>query len=405
MDNNLNTQMDTLAEDIFAQLMDEVPEKSVNPASLVGSSKPNSQKDNIEKENKSPKEEKEEEKEREKKEENLSQEELDKQMAIALGEESEEEEETNEEEKEQSTEKKKDNLDKSQSSSILQTQAQLLIDKGLWREFEGMEDFEWNDENYAELVVKQAEWDIEERFSELLDSTGSYGKAIIGHIQNGGNPEEIIDLFKEAKKIESIDTSTEEGKVSLLTKYYKDLGWKDARIKRTIDAAIDSNSIDEDVAEAKAEMEEAIKEEVAAKQKAQEDYLKAQKEAEDRFAENITGALRERKDMTPEQKKEIATSLLVYDKKLPNGRIVNQFTLDFAKLQNDPKKYIDLVLFVKDHDKYIETLSKKEEKKAVKKTWEFVKGNGAAKSSGGGGHTRVSNKDKSDLVIDYRAFN
>lgn len=407
MEDNLTTQVQTLSEDIFAQLMDEVPAGTVNPNTLVGGSKQEPPKEKeAKKEPKATSTEQSQEEEKKEEEKPLSQAEIDKQMALALGEDEEDGEDDEEDDKEKkTTEKKKASLDKDQSASILQTQAQLLIDKGLWREFEGMEEFEWNDENYANLVVQQAEWELEDRFAELVDSTGSYGKAIISHIQNGGNPEEIIDLFKEAKKIESFDTTTEEGKVALLTKYYKDLGWSDKRAKRAIDAAIDSESIDEEVSEAKAEMEAAIKEEVEAKQKAQEDYLAKQKEAEENFATNITSALRERKDMTADQKRDIAKSLLVYDKVLPNGRQVNQFTLDFAKLQNDPKKYIDLVMFVKDYDKYVETLSKKEEKKAVKKAWEFVKGNGAAKSSGGGSHTKATSKDKSDLVIDYRAFN
>jgi hypothetical protein len=42
-------------------------------------------------------------------------------------------------------------------------------------------------------------------FEELLDSTGVYGKAIIGHIKNGGNPDEIIDIFKEQKALQSLD--------------------------------------------------------------------------------------------------------------------------------------------------------------------------------------------------------
>lgn len=411
MDDNLTTQVQTLSEDIFAQLMDEVPAGSVNPNSLVGGSKPDNKpaeqpKEEPKakgKEKESKAEGKEESKEEEKQ---LTQAELDAQMAAALGDDEDDEEgEDSEEDKGKGKGKGKEKLDSDTSNSILQTQAQMLIESGVWREFEGMEEFEWTNDNYAELVKQQAQWELEDRFSELLDATGPYGKAIIGHIQNGGNPEEIIDLFKEAKKIENFDISTEEGKVALLTQYYKELGWKDARIKRTIDAAIDNNSIDEDVAEAKDEMEAAIKEQVEAKQKAQEKYLAQQKEAEENFANNITGAIRERKDMTPAEKRDLAVSLLVYDKKLPDGRLVNQFTLDFAKLQNDPKKYIDLVMFVRDYDKFKENISKQEEKKAVKKAWEFVKGNGAAAKSGGAGHAKTKQSDKSDLVIDYRAFN
>lgn len=398
---DLNTEIQTLSEDVFSQLMGDLPDKTVTPKDIVGSSKLEEPKEDKQasskKETKEAKEASKTKEEEKKEELTLSQEELEKQMKAALDD--DEEEDTSKEQE------SKTKVDKDTSSSILQTQAELLIERGLWREFEGMEEFEWSNENYANLVEQQAIWQAEDMFSELIDSTGVYGKAIISHIQNGGNAEEIIDLFKEAKKIESFDIETEEGKTALLTKYYKDLGWKDAKIKRTIDAAIDSNTIDEDVADAKAEMEQAIQEEVASKQRNQEAYLKAQKEAEEKFAENITNALKERKDLANDQKRDIYNSLLVYDKKLQDGRVVNQFALDFAKLQSDPKKYIDLVLFVRDYDKYIETLSKNEEKKAVRKTWDFIKGNGAvSKTVGAGGHSKSTSKDKSDLVIDYRSL-
>lgn len=397
---DLNTEMQTLSEDVFAQLMGEVPNKTVTPENLIGSTKTEEKKDSSKKESQqtSKKEGKEEVKE-EVKEKQLSQEEIDQQLNTALDLEDEEDEEGD------NKSSKKTEVDKDTTSSILQSQAQYLIEKGIWKEFEGMEDFEWNNENYETLVEQQAMWGAEDMFSELLDSTGPYGQAIISHVRNGGNPDEIIDLFKEAKKIESFDIKTEEGKIALLTKYYKDLGYPDKRVKRTVDAIVDSGSLDEEAEDARLEMEASIKEEVELKQKQQEQYLAKQKEAEEAFANNITGALKDRKDITNEQKRDIYNSLLVYDKKLENGKIVNQFTLDFAKLQSDPKKYIDLVLFVKDYDKYVETLAKKEEKKAVKKTWEFIKGNGAAsKSTGAGGHTKSVSKDKSDLVIDYRSL-
>lgn len=403
MADELTLKMETLSDDIFSQLMDEVPAKTVTPNNLLGGKKTEAKPTQEDKGGKgkgkeAPKEEEIEENKP------LKQEDIDNHLSY-LNDDEDEEEEDGPKDKNKQPKAEQGEDEEEDVSNILQMQAQLLIEKGVWKEFEGMEDFNWTNESYAELVEQQAIWGAEDMFHELVDSTGAYGKAIISHVQNGGNPEEIIDLFKEAKKIESFDVSTEDGKTALLTKYYKDLGWNDKRIKRTIDAAIDSNTLDEDVQEAKAEMEEAIKAEVEAKQKAQEQYLAKQREAEEAFASNITSVLKERKDLTPTEKRDIATSLLVYDKKLPDGRVVNQFTLDFAKLQNDPKKYVDLVMFVRDYDKFKESISKQEEKKAVKKTWEFVKGNGATSKSGGGAHTKTKGKENNDLVIDYRAYN
>lgn len=399
MADNLTTQVQTLTDDIFAELMNEVPAGTVNSTTLIGSEKP-----------KDEKQEKVEGKEvktktaqaEEKKEEApaATQEELDQQLKEALGDEDDSDED-DEKGKDKSKIKKVD-VDADTNASLFKAKAEGLIERGIWREFEGQEEFEWTDENYGELAKQQAIWDAEDKFAELIDETGDYGKAIISHIKNGGDPKEIIDLFKESKKIESFDISTEEGKIALLTKYYKDQGFNDKKAKRIIDSAVDDGSLDQEVTEAKEEMEAAIKEQVAETQKEQAAYLAKQKELNDQFANNITGTLRERKDLSIEQKKAIASSLLVYDKKLQDGRMVNQFTLDFAKLQQDPKKYIDLVMFVQDYDKFVGTIAKTEEKKAAKKSWEFIKGNGSVKASGSPTHSKTQKQEKEDLVIDWK---
>lgn len=405
---NLLAQVDTLSEDVFSQLMDEVPVKTVTPENLIGSSKPAAEKPSDKEQDQRNENEKgvKGDHKKETKEETTQRdklpEEAEREITDAIGD--EENEQSPKEGQPKEPAKDENETAAPSSSDILQKKAEGLIERGIWRDFEGREEFEWTDENYGDLAVQQAVWTAEDHFNELVDATGVYGKAIFNFIQNGGNPEEVIDLFKESKKIQSIDVTTEEGRTQLITDYYRGLGWSAAKVKRFIDASVDAGTLEEDAEEVKVLIEEDIKKQVASKQKEQEAYMAQQKEAEDTFSRNITSALKQRADLTSEQKRDIAQSLLVYNKKLPNGRVVNQFTLDFATLQNNPSKYIDLVLFVKDHEGYLEALSKKEEKKAVKKVWNFVKGNSAIQRSTGTSHSKPEEKQKNDLVIDYRSL-
>ncbi len=93
--------------------------------------------------------------------------------------------------------------DVDQSKVILKNTVNFLIEKGIWQDFDGRDDLELDEETYAELAVKQDEARLTDKFNELVDSTGDYGEAIISHIKNGGNPDEIIDIFKEQKQVGS----------------------------------------------------------------------------------------------------------------------------------------------------------------------------------------------------------
>lgn len=277
-----------------------------------------------------------------------------------------------------------------EAKEVLKNTVDYLITSGIWQDFEGRENLEITQEVYAQLASEQNRFQVEQMFSELVDETGDYGKAIITHIKSGGNPDEIIDLFKEQKQIEQIDTSTEQGKQSKIEKYYKDvLGWKEEKVNKTIKRLIEDNEVDSEFNDV-SELYDKHYEERLNEIKERDKQLEVQKQdAQKRFISSIKTALSENESIPEKEKTLIAKSILDFNHKLENGQKVNDFYLKFAQMQADPKQYIELVRFVMNPEGFKNQIQAKSDTKAAKEVFSFIKGNAT-----------VSKPSNSDITID-----
>lgn len=293
---------------------------------------------------------------------------------------------------------------KAQTSEILKSTVNYLIDKGIWKDFDEKDNIDFTDEVYAELSAKQAEVKVSELFDELIDSTGSYGKAIISHIKNGGNPDEIIDLFKEQKQMQSIDINSEGGQKAIIEQYYSNVvGWS----KQKIDEFIAFKEGKEDGLESEAkEVQDKFDglyskqlQQIEQEQRANE--LKVKREQEE-YIKTLSKEIDTFDNFTDKDKKLVKDSLLKFNKKLDNGTKINDFYVKFYEIQNDPKQYIELVHFIMDKEGYKEKVKSQLSTKAVEKSWNFVKGNGSITKKGSDQHqnndtTKTSKIDFSGL--------
>lgn len=290
------------------------------------------------------------------------------------------EKEKEEKEKEE-LEKKKQEENKDlipQINEVLKNTVDYLVTNGIWSDFDGREDLEMTQEVYAELAAKQNQHSALEIVNELIDSTGDYGKAIINHIKSGGNPDEIIDLFKEQKQLESIDTSTDKGKQEKIEKYYKEvLGWKSEKVEKVIKRLVEDNDIDSEFNDVEELYNKHYQEKLAETQQETIRRQEENKKRQEAFVNNIKSSLQEDTSLSEKDRKVIASSILDFKHKLDNGQKVNDFYLKFAEIQSDPKEYIKLVRFVMDRDNYEKQLQEKAQTKAAKEVFNFVKGNAA----------------------------
>lgn len=275
--------------------------------------------------------------------------------------------------------------EKTQTSEILKNTTQYLIDKGIWKDFDEKENIEFTDELYAELSAKQAEAKVSDLFDELIDSTGAYGKAIISHIKAGGNPDEIIDLFKEQKQVESYDISSEDGQKTIIEKYYKEVvGWSKSKVDEFLTF---KESKEDGLASEAKEVQEKFDslyskqlEQIQAQEKEQADRVKKDQEE---YIKSLSKEIEVFEEFTDKDKKLVKDSLLKFNKKLKDGTKVNDFYVKFYEIQNDPKKYIELVHWVMDKEAYDKKIESKKSTKAVEKSWNFVKGNSSVSKKNG----------------------
>jgi hypothetical protein len=273
------------------------------------------------------------------------------------------------------------------AKAILKNTVDFLIQSGNWSDFEGREDMEFDDDSFGKLALAQDQSRVQSMFSELLDETGEYGKAIISHIKNGGNPDEVIDIFKEQKQLATIDTNTFEGRVEKIEAYYTDvIGWKPEKIKRYLERiSQDQDEFDTEFTEVEEKYNEYYQEKLDEINERTNTQKKEQEQKKQQFVSNIKNVLEARTDLTKKDQGLIESALFNYKYKLPNGQQVNEFFVKFAELQKDPQAYVDLVLYVMDKKRVVEKQNQTIAKKESIKQFNFVKGNTAVKKKTTGG--------------------
>lgn len=408
----LETSIVDISEDALDQLFDETPDKTVNAETLIGGKKQKQRQpveDEIEEdeefEDEVPKKPAPKKKAvpkptiRQDELEEFDEDEFDEFDNEEVEEEEIEdknEEDVEEDEKDKRASKKAQKAEaKGEVFSVLKNTVDYLVDQGIWDDFDNRDQLELNEETYATLVREQDNRRVQSMFEELVDSTGSYGKAIIDFVKNGGNPDEIIDLFKEQKRVDNINIDSLEGQKDILKHYYTDvMGWKPERAEKYISNLVLSNELEGEAQEVKDLFTDYYQKEAKRLNRDREAALARQREAEEAFEGNIRSAVRERKDLSTAEKRLIEDQLLRYDQKLPNGNTVNKFYVNFAKMQANPADYIDLVLFVMDKQKFVQKVATKEKSEAAANAFKFIKGNGAVSSKKGSSYEQMRKNDK-----------
>ena len=260
-------------------------------------------------------------------------------------------------------------------SNVLSNTAEFLIKEGLWVDFEGREDLEMTQEVWADLSVKQAQHYATEMFNELIDNTGEYGKAIISYIKQGGDANEIIDIFKEQKSVDNLDVSTDSGKQAKIELYYKDvLKWSEERVGKHLKRIINNDELDEEFETIEDSYKEYYNKKLQDVQR--EQYSQKQKEIEVQraFVNSIKDVLEGDDTLSNRERNIIASSILDFRNNV-GGRKVNDFYLKFAEIQANPKEYVDLVRYVMDKDTYINKLRQQVKTDVKAETYNFIKGN------------------------------
>lgn len=297
-----------------------------------------------------------------------------------------EEKDTDEDKKDDDDDKKDDDEDKADETGDLSTndflkaRVNLLIEKGEWVEWEGRdaEKEEWDEDSFAEMELKQREYQKTVMREEILDSYGPIGRSIAEHIGNGGNPDELIDIFKEQQKVEAMSIDTEEGQKAVVYKYATEFQrMKPNAARRYIDGLIADKELESVSKEAKEDMEKDFKQQAIDLKQQQIDAVNEQKrqakERTDKFVSDVNAYLKSASDISADEKKEIQKVLTVFNKKLSNGAEVNEFYFKLADFRKELPNYINLVRFVLNPKKFAKEIENKGKTDATKKAFSLVR--------------------------------
>lgn len=257
-----------------------------------------------------------------------------------------------------------------------------MVDNGIWEEVEIPEGTEWNKDTFLEVQKLQAE----SKYEDLLSKTGTYGKAIIEFEQNGGNPSELLNLFREQRDVRDYDIASPEGQEEFLSAYLQTQGYSEKSIDRTIRSLKDQGGsvLQEEAEEKKGLWDKQYDDEIKARQKEQALYNQEIQKAQKQFHENMVSTITKDADLTPKERRELQGYILSYDQNF-RGQQVSQFYMDMTEIQKDPKNYIELAKFIKGlkTGEYTKKVADKVQKETSAKSFLKIKNGAALKTTSG----------------------
>lgn len=290
---------------------------------------------------------------------------------------------------------------------FLKARVDLLIKSGKWFDFDGREDVEWDEDTFEQIEIKQQEAKETEIRDNILDSFGPYGSAIADYAAKGGDPEKLIDIFKEQQRVENLSIESEDDQKAVVLKYVTQFqNMKPKQAQTYINALIADKELADTAKEAKESMEQALKDEQDSLQTEQDDLIKQRNDKTKadlaQFATDVNSVLNTRTDITPDEKKELVKVLTKFDKKLKNGVPVNDFYFKFAEFKKNLPNYIELVRFVLDPKKFVKSQVNKGKTDANEKAFKLVRtGNTAKKAKSAQPDTKGAGGKKTTFKLIY----
>lgn len=270
---------------------------------------------------------------------------------------------------------------------VLTNTVNYLVDKGLFKDFKDRETMQFDDDSFAEMLETQLEAMADERYDGRKKSAGEYGEAILDYLEKGGDPDQMIDLFKERRAIQDFDIADDESQKDLVVKWYKEVhGWKTDKIKGYVDMLLSKDDgLKNEAEEIKERYEDYYKTQLRDLQAQQDKYEQDQKLIQKQFETNISKVIDTNENFDDSRKRLIKESLFRF-RKLPDGSPVNDLYIKFAEWQKDPAKYVEFAEFIVDHDAYIRRKVLEAQSKATDKKFNFIKKNAAVSTKKGSSH-------------------
>ena len=246
-----------------------------------------------------------------------------------------------------------------EQANVLRATAEYFAEK---YELELPEASEWNEETYAEFQEQLVDYLVSEKYTAAKQSN-EVADAILSVIEQGGDASDILSLFHQQREFNEIDTSTIEGKVEKIKKYYKDVegkptAWIEKYIKK-LSVGDDDSDILEEFNSVNEQFDQYVNAEKEAKiQEVQQ--IKQQKEARrNKQITDFTKTLDEQK--IPKTQAKDLQEFIFQEKYRVKGtdEVITGLEVELRKIMNNPAKLLDLAQFLKDEESFKNKISTK----------------------------------------------
>jgi hypothetical protein len=285
-------------------------------------------------------------------------------------------------------------MDEESAKAVLSSTYRHLVDNGLWQEVEGDE---FDPENitpdqWAEIAVEQATAQAHAAFDELMNRTGKY-RAILDHALKNGDPDKIIDLFKEEQVTKAADITTEAGQETMVRRYYKNLlEWDDSDIESTINKLKADKELEKYAKIAQNKYQAHIDKSITAEETQRKQNEKKVEARKQQYAQTMSSAIAQL-NLPADSKRFLQKSLLqpTPTKIGTETKSLTPYQAQMMKIQSSPADMLDLLQFVMDKKGYISRV--KTQKQNVKNQNSFrIKLNGSSTSGKSGGVNPATRK-------------
>jgi len=260
------------------------------------------------------------------------------------------------------------------TSQVFKHHAKKLIQKGIWADIEGFEEMQLDDKGFEELMTAQFQHKVNQEI-EGYKSQNDILKTIMDYVEEGGNPDLVLDLFKERQAVQQINTSTLDGKKELIKQYYQDVldypASEIARRMKKLDIEGESE-VDAEFAIAEQKYTSYFKQKEGALLEEQK-QAKLQEERQRKAKLDSTVDILKTLGYQERTAKAFSDKLYTYKYKTKDGDLLTEFDVKLLELQRDPKKYIDLAEFVLDPKAYIQRQTQKAKNEVTEKNFEVLK--------------------------------
>lgn len=318
----------------------------------------------------------------------------------------EDDEPTDDDESEEDEEPAGEEDEEERIKDFLKARAEHLIKKGEWADWEDRDKTEWNEDTFAEMELQQRQNQREKMREDILTQFGPYGKQIAEFSENGGDPDELIDIFKEEQRAQSLSIETEDNQRDVVFLYETQFnGKKPERARKYIDGLVTDKELAAEAKEAKEKMEAYWANEretlVEDQKEAVNEQKKKQKESFEKFSTDVTKFVTGSKEIPDAEKQTIIKALTKFDKKGPNGTPVNDFFFKFAEFKKDLPSYIDLVRFVLNPKGFSKQLKNEGKTESVEKGFSLIRQANKSKKNKSSAGSGGSGSKKSNFRLMY----